>query len=192
MSEQITGQHFSPRSQWCGSTLEECIEILRAPRPAFYRGVCIECGQLAIDWVKTRLRHSDIDQPCLARPTIEFLTPQITQAGPPCRPHGRCHYRPVIVVINLVSMTCCYRYNDHRSIGRYRPYLVRPRTSPLIGQMTPSLASDWSLPARCEALTPCDGDIAAPVTSTEQIIPKLEHCYDPIFDDPPIFFSRSD
>ena len=45
-------------------------------------------------------------------------------------------------------MTCCYRYNDHLSIGRYRPsQSVRWWGLPLIGQMAHTLASDWSPPA---------------------------------------------
>ena len=45
-------------------------------------------------------------------------------------------------------MTCCYRYNDHLSIGRYQPsQSVRWWGLPLIGQMAHTLASDWSPPA---------------------------------------------
>ena len=45
----------------------------------------------------------------------------------------------------------------------------------LIGKITPMLACDWSGLAWCSPLATCDGNIAAPVMSTEQIIPKLEH-----------------
>ena len=50
-------------------------------------------------------------------------------------PHGRCH--PVIVVINLVSMTCCYRDNDDHS-----PVLAD--TDHLSPGGALELACDWS------------------------------------------------
>ena len=69
MSAQITGQHFSPRSQWLGSTCKNVLKYYELREACFLwrwvsvcAGVCIECGQLAIDWVKTGIQHSGIDQ----------------------------------------------------------------------------------------------------------------------------------
>ena len=51
------------------------------------------------------------DRVAVISQTIEFLTPEITQAGPA----WQMSLWPEIVVINLVSMTCCYRCNDDHS-----------------------------------------------------------------------------
>ena len=151
MSEQITGQHFSPRSQWRGSTCKNVLKYYELREACFlWRWVCVvwclysvwPIGNRLSKDRDTALRHWSGQTP----ETDHWVsdTAEITQVG-----HGRCHYGPdVIVVINLVSMTCCYRYNDHLSIGRYRPsQSVRWWSSPLIGQMAHRLASDWSPPA---------------------------------------------
>ena len=193
MSEQITGQHFSPRSQWRGSTCKNVLKYYELREACFlrrwvsvYSGVCIVCGQLAIDWVKTGIRHSGIDQ---ARPETDHWvsdTAEITQAG-----QGRCHCGPVMwllwsiwyqwLVVTGIMITSVLADTDHhlsQSDDGARLWLAGWHTDwPLIGHHLPPV---W-------ALTSGDGNIAAPVNWADNL--KIRTLLPDNFWWPPIFLS---